>query len=91
MPLMEGLKPDPSKVKAIWEVPPPTDMKGFKRWMLDYLGKFSPRLSDLKDPLRRLEDKEVERCWLEQHQKAFDTVKHYFAEAPMLKYYCISE
>lgn len=41
MPLMEGLKPDPSKVKAIWEVPPPTDIKGFKRWMLDYLAKFS--------------------------------------------------
>ena len=47
----------------------PRDIKGFKKFlgMVNYLVKFSPRLCDMTNPLRRLEDKEVEWCWLEQH------------------------
>jgi len=35
----EGLKPDPAKVEAILEMPPPTDVKGVKRFlgMVNYL------------------------------------------------------
>ena len=89
----EGLKADPSKVEAILEMPSPNDVKGLKRFlgMVNYLAKFLPLLSDMTEPLRRLEDKETEWCWLEQHQKAFDTVKRYLADAPGLKYYDINK
>ncbi|KAL9978343.1 hypothetical protein ACROYT_G015844 [Oculina patagonica] len=89
----EGLKADPSKVEAILDMPPPNDIKGLKRFlgMVNYLAKFLPLLSDMTEPLRRLDDKEVEWCWLEQHQKAFTTIKQYLADAPVLKYYDVNE
>ena len=69
----EGLKPDPTKVEAILEMPPPTDVKGVKRFlkMVKYLAKFLPVLSDMTQPLRDLEDKDVEWSWLKQHEQAF--------------------
>lgn len=87
------MKADPSKVEAILEMPPPNDVKGLKRFlgMVNYLAKFLPLLSDMTEPLRRLDDKEVEWCWLEQHQKAFTTIKKYLADAPVLKYYDVNE
>lgn len=56
--MLEGLKPDPSKV----EMRPPTDVKGLKRFlgMVNYLAKFLPRLYDLTEPQGKLEDKNVE-------------------------------
>ena len=89
----EGLKADPSKVEAILEMPLLNYVKGLKRFlgMVNYLAKFLPLLSEMAEPLRRLEDKETEWCWLEQHQKAFNTVKQYLADAPVLKYYDINK
>ncbi|KAL9961522.1 hypothetical protein ACROYT_G030478 [Oculina patagonica] len=89
----EGLKADPSKVEAILDMPPPSDIKGLKRFlgMVNYLAKFLPLLSDMTEPSRRLDDKEVEWCWFEQHQKAFTTIKQYLADAPVLKYYDVNE
>ena len=89
----DGLKADPAKVEAILDMPPPTDVKGLKRFlgMVNYLAKFLPLLSDMTEPLRRLEDKDVEWCWLAQHEKAFTTVKEYLAKAPVLKYYDVTE
>ena len=82
----DGLKADPAKVEAILDMPPPTDVKGLKRFlgMVNYLAKFLPLLSDMTEPLRRLEDKAVvDWCWLAQYQKAFITVKEYLANAPV--------
>ena len=88
-----GLKADPAKVEAILDMPLPTDVKGLKRFlgMVNYLAKFLPLLSDMTEPLRRVEDKAVDWCWLAQHQKAFTTVKEYLAKAPVLKYYDVNE
>ena len=89
----DGLKADPAKVEAIVDMPPPTDVKDLKRFlgMVNYLAKFFPLLSDMTEPLRRLEDKDVHWCWLAQYQKAFTTVKEYLAKAPVLKYYDVNE
>jgi hypothetical protein len=89
----EGLKPYPAKVEAILEMPSPTDVKGVKLFlgMVNYLAKFLPLLSDITQPLRKLEDKDVERCWLEQHEKAFKAVKDYLAKAPVLAYYDVTK
>ena len=89
----EGLKVDPEKVEAIVEMPAPTDVKGLKRFlgMVNYLAKFLPSLSDMTEPLRRLEDRDVKWCWLKQHQQAFNNVKKALTKAPVLRYYDVKK
>ena len=47
----EGLKPDPTKVSAILEMPAPTDRAGVVRFkgFVQYLAKFLPRLTGRKN------------------------------------------
>lgn len=89
----EGLKPDPRKIEAIVAMPEPEDATALKRFlgMVNYLSKFMPHLSEMTEPLRRLEDKDVEWQWLTQHSIAFNTVKKYLTESPVLKYYNVNE
>lgn len=45
----EGLKTDSNKVRAVMEMPDPTDVKGVLRFIgfVNYLSKFLPGLSDI--------------------------------------------
>lgn len=58
----EGLKVNPAKVKAIREMPAPTDKAGVQRLLglAQYLGKFLPHLSDVTKPLRELTQQDVD-------------------------------
>lgn len=60
----------PAKVEAILELPNHTDLKALQRFlgMVNYLAKFLPNLSMVCDPLRHLEHKDIEWCWLKQHE-----------------------
>ena len=89
----EGLKPDPHKIEAIVALPEPEDVTALKRFlgMVNYLSKFLPHLSEMTEPLRRLEDKDAEWQWLTQHKVAFNTVKKYLTESPVLKYYSVND
>lgn len=60
--------------------------QGVKRFLetVNYFAKFLPLLSDMFQPLGKLEDKDIEWCLLEQHEQAFKTVKNYLAKAPVL-------
>ena len=84
-----GLKPDPAKVKAVTEMPSPTDIAGVKRFLgfVNYLSKFLPHLSDVCDPLRQLTKKEVEWCWLEIHETAVKRIKEMVTSKPVLRYF----
>jgi hypothetical protein len=57
--MADGLKPDPEKVKAVNEMPNPSDVTGVRRFLrfVNYLSKFLPSLSDICEPLRKLTDK----------------------------------
>ena len=85
----EGLKVDESKVEAIMKMPAPTDIAALKRilGMVGYLAKFLPHLSDVCEPLRQLDRKDVEWCWLEQHQDALTKIRELITAAPVLAYY----
>ena len=52
----EGLKPDPEKVRAIDEMPPPTDKEGVLRILgtINYLDKFIEHNADLQGPMSQL-------------------------------------
>ena len=61
----KGLRIDPAKVRAINEMPSPTDKAGVQRLLglAQYLGKFLPHLSDITKPLRELTQNDVEWVW----------------------------
>ena len=60
-----GLRPDPSKVKAIQKLQIPQNKQelGTVLGMINYLQKFSPNLAEITAPLRALLKKDVEFVW----------------------------
>ena len=86
----DGLKPDPEKVRAICEMPAPTDKQGVQRLlgMTNYLQKFAPQLSEVTTPLRELTKNDTEFLWDEQvHGPALEKVKRIISTTPVLKYF----
>ena len=85
----DGCKPAQSKVSAIFEMPPPTCKKQVQsfKYMVNYLSKFSARLSELVEPIRELSKEKVPFNWGPKHQAAFKQMKKEIARAPILAYY----
>ena len=55
--------------------------------MINYLSKFSTRLSELSEPFRELSRERVPFNWGPEHQEAFNVIKKEIAKAPILAYY----
>ena len=55
--------------------------------MVNYLSHFLPNLSEVMKPLRNLTHKDVEWCWSDAQERAWDEVKSLIASAPVLAYY----
>ena len=89
----KGLRIDNMKVKAIVEMPPPSDVAGMQRFlgMVQYLSKFVPHLSDLTQPLRQLTQKSTTWNWTEDAQHAFNRIKAELSAAPVLQYYSLEK
>ena len=85
----EGLKVDLEKIRAVQEMPTPTDVAGVRRFIgfTNYLIKFLPRLSDVCVPLRQLAVQDVEWHWTDIHDRAVSQVKSLVTQAPVLKYF----
>lgn len=85
----EGLKADPTKTEAITKMPVPEDVPAIQQFlgMVNYLGKFIPKLSELAAPLRQLTHRDTAWSWLPQHQQAFDRLKSCLSSPPVLSYY----
>ena len=51
-----GIKQDPKKIEAIIQMDPPQNVASLQSFngMVNYLKRFSPVLSELSEPLRRL-------------------------------------
>ena len=88
-----GIVPDPDKVRAIRDMPVPTDVKSLKRFlgMVTYLAKFLPNLSSLCEPLRQLERKDADWCWLPLHDESIQQIKARVCEAAVLKFYDVNQ
>ena len=89
----KGLAPDPEKTAAIINMPNPTNVKSLQEFlgMVQYLAKFLPSLSEVTEPLRRLERKDALWCWLEAHDTAIAKLKRMICEAPVLQYFDFSK
>ena len=55
--------------------------------MINYLSKFSARLSELSESIRELSKEKVSFNWGPEHQEAFNAIKKEIAKAPILAYY----
>ena len=88
-----GLQPDPEKVSAVTNMPPPDNVSALQRFlgMVTYLSKFVPQLSELAGPLRELTHDNVAWCWLEQHKIAFNQIKDKLANSPTLRYFDVNK
>ena len=85
----DGCKPAQSKVSAISEMPPPTSKKQVQFFigMVNYISKFSARLSELAEPIRELCKDKVPFNWGPEHQDAFKQMKCEIVRAPILAFY----
>ena len=84
-----GHKPTRSKVSAITPMPSPTNKKQVQSFigMINYLSKFSLRLSELAELIRELAKDKVPFNLGPEHQAAFTKMKEEISSAPMLAYY----
>ena len=55
--------------------------------MINYLSKFSLRLSELAEPIRELPKDKVPFNWGSEHQQAFPQMNKEISSAPVLPYY----
>ena len=81
-----GCKPAQSKVSAITGMPAPTFKKQVQLFigMVNYLSKFSVRLSEFVEPIREPSKDKVPFKWGPEHQEAFKQMKKEIARAPIL-------
>ena len=84
-----GLKPDPSKIEAILQLPVPDSREKLQTFlgMVNYRAKFAPNLAEVTNPLRLLLKKESDFIWDETQTRAFNKVKQLITDVPVLGYY----
>ena len=85
----DGIKVDPKKIEAIIQVDPPQNIGSLQSFngMVNYLKKFSPVLSELSEPLRRLCKSGVKWAWESEQQNAFEAIKRVIMTLPTLAYF----
>ena len=83
-----GIRPDPDKVKAIRQLSPPADVQELRRilGMVNYLGRYIPRLSTVGQPLYELLRDKNSWTWSHAQQTAFEHIKELLSTAPVLVY-----
>ena len=85
----DGIKVDPKKIEAIIQMDPPQNVASLQSFngMVNYLKKFSPVLSELSEPLRRLCKSGVKWAWEYEQQSAFEAIKQVIMTLPVLAYF----
>ena len=70
-------------------MPKPTCQKDLQTFlgMVQYLGKFSPRIAEIAETLCDLTKKHAPYAWGPEHNQAFDSIKEEIVQVPILRYY----
>ena len=81
-----GIEVDPSKIKAIQDILVPCTQKEVRglMWWLNYISRFISHLTDKCDPIFKILKKHDFGEWDDDCQKAFDWVKEYLSNSPIL-------
>uniref|UniRef100_A0A2N9I3X6 RNA-directed DNA polymerase n=1 Tax=Fagus sylvatica TaxID=28930 RepID=A0A2N9I3X6_FAGSY len=81
-----GIEIDPAKVQAIRSMPAPKTEKEIRSFLgrINYVARFIAQLTATCEPLFKLLRKDVKIKWTEDCQKAFDKIKEYLLNPPIL-------
>lgn len=84
-----GIHIDPSKVEAVSNFPPPTNIPELQRFMgmLNQQAKFVPNLAEVTTPLRSLLCKDTAWIWDTQQEASFRQAKRLLLSPPVLAHY----
>ena len=82
----DGIKPSPTRIKAIEDFPAPTDVSTLRGFLglANQLGHFIPDLSQASMVLRGLLGKDIAWTWEEDHQVAFENIKKLLSSSMVL-------
>ena len=82
----EGIRVDPDKVKAIQEMPAPRTEREVRSFLgrLNYIARFIANLTSTCEPIFKLLRKHQPGEWNDECQKAFDKIKAYLVNPPIL-------
>ena len=85
----DGIRADPEKTSAILKMEPPTNISELRRFMgmANLLGKFSPRLAELSQPLSELLSTNRAWVWGTDQDRAFSEVKEELTQPTVLTLY----
>ena len=81
-----GIEIDPTKIKAIREMPPPRNLRELRglQGRLAYIRRFISNLSGRCQPFTRLLKKDVSFIWDQACQNAFESIKEYLLKPLVL-------
>ena len=84
-----GISADPSKVTAIAKMRSPENISELRRFlgMVNQLGKFTPNLATITQPLRELLSKKNSWCWTATQEQAFSATKNELLKPTVLALY----
>ena len=82
----KGIEVDPAKVKAIREMPEPRTEKEVRGFLgrLNYISRFISHLTATCEPIFKLLRKDQTVRWNNDCQAAFEKIKEYLQEPPIL-------
>ncbi|KAL4113759.1 hypothetical protein QTP88_017332 [Uroleucon formosanum] len=86
---MQGVMPDPERIKIIKELSSPTNKKQLQSFlgMINYLRAFIPNLSEIITPFREVLKKNILWNWSKQCETVFNNLKEILCEISVLKNY----
>ncbi|XP_062512805.1 uncharacterized protein K02A2.6-like [Corticium candelabrum] len=85
----KGLRADPARLKAIQDLEQPKNVSELRRFMgmANQLGKFSPHLSEISQPLRELLSTRCSWLWEHPQEQAFTRIKDELTRPTVLELY----
>ena len=85
----EGIRADPAKMQAIVKMDAPQSVSDLRRFlgMINHLGKFSPCLAELSQPLRELLSSKNSWLWGPKQEQAFANLKEELTRPTVLALY----
>jgi len=84
----KGIEVDPNKMRAIIEMPTPNTEKEVRGFLgrLNYIARFISQLTSTCEPIFKLLHKNQAVKWNEDCQAAFDKIKQYLQDHPVLRH-----
>ncbi|KAI3373030.1 hypothetical protein L3Q82_023465 [Scortum barcoo] len=85
----QGVQPDQEKIKAILNMPKPTDKTGVLRimGMVNFMGKFIPNLTAKTSCIRELLHNDCDFGWMDKHENEWQQLKKTLTTVPVLAFY----